>query len=60
MSQPAITGTYYFKKQELVSGFNFSPDGKFEFFFSYGAVERNVMGTFLVVGDTVKLNSVSV
>lgn len=57
MSQPPISGTYYFRKQELVAGFNFSADGKFEFFFSYGAVDRNAKGTFSVVGDTVKLNS---
>ncbi len=57
MSQSKIYGTYYFRKQEMVAAFNFSADGKFEFFFSYGAVDRNARGTFSIVGDTVKLNS---
>lgn len=57
LAQPSISGVYYFRKQELVAGFNFLPDGKFEFFFSYGAVDRTANGTFLVVGDTVKLKS---
>ena len=57
MSQPKIDGTYYFRKQELVAAFNFTEGRKFEFFFSYGAVDRSAKGTFAVVGDTVKLNS---
>jgi hypothetical protein len=42
---------------EMASGFNFRADGKFEFFFSYGAVDRSATGTFTVEGDTLKLNS---
>ena len=57
MSQKKIQGEYYFRKMEMASGFNFTADGKFEFFFSYGAVDRNATGTFLVEGDTLKLKS---
>ena len=40
MSQSTVQGEYYFRKQEMVAGFNFSADGKFQFFYSYGAVDR--------------------
>ena len=57
MPQSPIAGEYYFRKHEMVAGFNFSKDGKFQFFFSYGAVDRNATGTFTVEGDLVKLKS---
>lgn len=57
MSQSRIEGEYYFRKKEMVAGFNFSADGKFEFFFSYGAVDRSAAGTFIIEGDTLKLKS---
>lgn len=57
MSQKTIQGEYYFRKTEMASGFNFSADGKFEFFFTYGAVDRSATGTFKVEGDSVKLKS---
>ena len=57
MSQKRIQGEYYFRKTEMASGFNFSADGKFQFFFTYGAVDRSATGTFKVEGDTLKLKS---
>jgi hypothetical protein len=57
MSQKHIEGEYYFRKIEMASGFNFRVDDKFEFFFSYGAVDRSATGTFKVEGDTLKLKS---
>ena len=57
MAQTSVLGGYYFSRQEMVAGFNFSADGKFEFFYSYGAVDRNATGTFLVHGDTLQLKS---
>ena len=57
MSQPTVVGEYYFNRQEMVAGFRFSSDGKFEFFYSYGAVDRNASGTFKVEGDILKLKS---
>ena len=56
MSQQ-ITGEYMFNRQEMVAGFKFSEDGKFDFFFSYGAVDRTATGTFTVEGKTIKLKS---
>ncbi len=57
MAQLPVEGEYYFRRQEMVAGLNFSKEGKFEFFFSYGAVDRSATGTFWVMGDTLKLKS---
>lgn len=57
MAQKTIQGEYYFRRTEMVAGFNFSADSKFEFFYSYGAVDRTASGTFSVEGDTLKLKS---
>jgi len=57
MSQTTIEGEYYFRKTEMASGFNFSKDGKFQFFYKYGAVDRTAEGRFTVEGDTLKLKS---
>ncbi|MBK6963085.1 MAG: hypothetical protein IPH20_03895 [Bacteroidales bacterium] len=57
MAQQTIEGEYFFSRQEMVAGFRFSSDGKFEFFYSYGAVDRNATGTFSVEGNMVKLKS---
>jgi len=57
MSQTKVEGEYYFRRTEMASGFNFSADGKFQFFFTYGAVDRSASGTFSVEGDTLKLKS---
>jgi hypothetical protein len=57
MSQTTVVGEYYFRKQEMVAGFNFSADGKFQFFLSYGAVDRNASDTFSVDGHILKLKS---
>lgn len=42
---------------EMASGFNFSKDGKYEFYYVYGAMDRVSAGTYTVVGDTIKLKS---
>lgn len=39
----------------MVAGFNFSPDGTFQFFCSYGAADRSATGTFSVKGDTLQI-----
>ncbi len=57
MSQTTIVGEYYFRKMEMASGFNFSKDGKFQFFYTYGAVDRTASGSFIVEGDILKLKS---
>lgn len=57
MTPSIIEGEYYFRKTEMVAGFKFSVDGTFQFFFSYGAVDRSAAGTFSVAGNLLKLNS---
>jgi hypothetical protein len=57
MSQKRIQGEYYFRQMEMASGFNLTADGKFEFFFSYGDVDRSATGTFSVEGDRLQLKS---
>ena len=57
MSQTKIQGEYFFRRTEMVAAFNFSAAGTFQFYFSYGAVDRSATGTFLVEGDTLKLKS---
>jgi hypothetical protein len=56
-AQKKPEGIYTFQRQELVASFNFMPDNTFEFFYSYGAVDRTASGTFSMSGDTVKLQS---
>jgi hypothetical protein len=56
-AQIPLSGEYYFRRQEIVAGFNFSADGKSQFFYSYGAADRNATGTFSVRGDSVQLKS---
>jgi len=57
MGQSALHGEYYFNKQEMVAGFNFLIDSKFEFFYSYGAVDRSATGTYSITNDTLHLLS---
>lgn len=57
MAQPKIQGEYAFRKTEMVAGFNFTAAGAFQFFFSYGAVDRTAAGTFTIEGNNVKLKS---
>lgn len=57
IAQSAVRGEYYFNKQEMVAGFKFSTEGKFVFFYSYGAVDRSATGTFSITNDTLHLIS---
>ena len=43
--------------QDLAAAFKFTPDGRFEFFYAYGASDRNATGTYTIEGDTIKLKS---
>jgi hypothetical protein len=56
-SQNTIDGEYSFHRQEMVAGFLFEKTGKFEFFYSYGAVDRNATGSFTVKNDSLFLKS---
>ena len=57
MSQKNLQGEYSFRKMELVSAFNFTPDGKFHFYYSYGASDRSANGTYTIEGNVLKLKS---
>lgn len=41
----------------MAAAFYFSADGKFQFEYFYGAVDRMAQGTYTVIGDTLKLKS---
>jgi hypothetical protein len=52
------TGEYYLiGLQEVGSGFRFNADYTFEFFFSYGAIDRMATGTWEQKGNTLILNT---
>ncbi|MBK7528586.1 MAG: hypothetical protein IPI59_13785 [Sphingobacteriales bacterium] len=54
--QLLIEGVYVLTGQrEMAAAFNFHPNGQFEFFFSYGAADRQASGSYTVEGNTLKL-----
>lgn len=54
----AVAGTYYLKNiRETAAGFHIREDGTFEFFFSYGALDRQAKGLWKLVGDSVVFQS---
>jgi len=57
-AQKNITGEYYLQGvMETASGFKLNADSSFEFFFSYGALDRYGSGKWSVNNDSVILNS---
>lgn len=53
-----ITGEYYLQGvREMASGFLIKPDKTFQFFITYGALDRYGSGTWSVNGDKLILNS---
>ena len=58
MAQGKLDGSYRLTgSPEMASAFLFREDGTFEFFFSYGAVDRNATGRYALHGDTLTLHS---
>lgn len=58
MSNNWPVGTYYLTGvPEMASGFKLDPNGRFEFFFSYGAMDRQGRGQWESQGDQVIFNS---
>jgi hypothetical protein len=43
--------------QDMASAFQFTPDGQFEFFSMYGAIDRHATGNYTIEGNTLKLHS---
>jgi hypothetical protein len=57
-NQSPLQGEYYLRGvMETASGFKLNRDSTFEFFYSYGALDRNGSGTWKQVGNTVIFNS---
>ncbi|HMR45199.1 MAG TPA: hypothetical protein PKC85_00260 [Bacteroidia bacterium] len=57
-AQSSLNGIYRLHNiQDMAAAFQFLPDNTFEFFYSYGAVDRKAKGTYTFDGDTIKLNS---
>ena len=57
-AQPAIAGEYYLRGvTEVGSGFLLMPDSTFQFFFSYGALDREGSGTWVLKDKRITLNS---
>lgn len=52
-----LKGTYTFQRQELVASFTFQASGRFDFNYSYGAVDRAARGTYRLSGDSLFLQS---
>lgn len=58
MEVKEIAGEYYLEGvMEVASGFQLRDDQTFEFFFSYGALDRTGKGTWQVLGNNIVLNS---
>ena len=52
ISMEKIAGTYYLHSvRETASGFKLNPDGTFQFFFTYGALDRFGSGNFVIDND---------
>lgn len=60
MNNGSIAGDYYLQGvRETASGFLLNPDGSFQFFFSYGALDRYGSGTWVFDNGEIKLNSLA-
>ncbi|MCC6754249.1 MAG: hypothetical protein IT266_09750 [Saprospiraceae bacterium] len=58
MAQNTLNGVYRLQNaREMEAAFEFSGDGKFQFYFVYGAADRFANGTYSMEGNTLKLNS---
>ncbi|HRB26494.1 MAG TPA: hypothetical protein PLU85_10940, partial [Bacteroidia bacterium] len=57
-AQNTLNGIYRLHGiHDMAAAFQFLPDNTFEFFYSYGAVDRKAKGTYTFDGDTIKLSS---
>lgn len=58
MDIQSVAGEYQLQgRREMASGFLLKPDGSFQFFFSYGALDRHGSGKWVLHNDEVTLNS---
>lgn len=60
-AQKNIAGEYYLEgAMETASGFKLNEDSSFEFYFSYGALDRYGSGKWTIKNDSIVLNSKSI
>ncbi len=58
LSPEMIAGVYYLHRiKETASGFKLNPNGTFQFFFTYGALDRYGSGVFAIENDAAILQS---
>jgi hypothetical protein len=58
IAQPSVAGEYYLRGvTEVGSGFLLKPDSTFQFFFSYGALDREGSGTWQLKEKEIIFNS---
>lgn len=58
MAQTSLDGIYALQNvREMVAAFKFTPDGKFQFSYIYGASDRFANGTYTLEGNILKLKS---
>ena len=58
MAQKTLSGVYRLQNaREMAAAFEFTDDGKFQFYFVYGAADRFANGTYSIEGNTLKLIS---
>jgi hypothetical protein len=58
MQSTTLSGVYTLRGiHDMAAAFRFTPDGKFQFNYIYGVVDRVAEGTYTIAGDTVKLAS---
>lgn len=58
METTAITGEYYLTGvREMASGFLIKPDNTYQFFFSYGALDRQATGKWKAEGSSIVFKS---
>ncbi len=61
VAEKELVGNYYLTGlREIGSGFELLANGTFQFFFSYGALDRAGNGTWKIVGDSLVLKSTKI
>ncbi len=57
-SQNTLSGVYSLRGiREMAAAFEFNTEGKFRFYYAYGAIDRNAEGTYTIEGTKIILKS---
>ena len=57
IAQSTLQGQYVFSRQEMAAAFEFTANGKFNFYYAYGAVDRTATGSYTIHGNKLTLKS---